>query len=255
MIDAVDISVIRACRILFGKDLAVTLDFLRALEPGSVKSAFRRRALETHPDRFIISDPFHLHEQTIKFVEVTTAYKQLNDYIVGREQTPRDPFARAWQAASHQHKPKPEARRPKPSQFFYFGNIPKRSLPFGEYLYYTGAIPHHVLVEAISWQRGLRPRFGDIALDWKLFPAAMLDEIVRNRRFGELLGESAIRLGALSRFQVNTVLFFQRKKQRPIGEYFIANGHIMQFILRRLLNEHRKHNEQFKSLYAFRKAD
>jgi|WetSurMetagenome_2_1015567.scaffolds.fasta_scaffold00023_77 hypothetical protein len=254
MVNIVDISVIRACRILFGKELAFTLDFLRSLEPGSVKSAYRRRALETHPDRFITSDPSYMREQTIKFVEVTTAYKRLNDFIDSREQTSRDPFARAWQAGSHQQKPKPEAGQPKQSRF-YSGNIPRRSLPFGEYLYYTGAIPHHVLVEALMWQRGLRPRFGDIALNWKLFPAAALEEIVRNKRFGELLGESAIRLGMLSRFQVNTVLFFQRKKQRPIGEYFITNGNISQFILRRLLNEHRKYNEQFRSLYAFRKAD
>jgi hypothetical protein len=254
MVPVVDISVIRACRILFGNELDVNLDFLRSLERGSVKSAFRRRAIETHPDRFFTSDPFYVNEQTIKFIEVTGAYKRLNDFIADRKLTALDPFARARQTASGQQKTGPGGAQPRQSRFFH-GNLPHRRLLFGEYLYYTGSIPYHVLTEAILWQRGLRPRFGDIALRWRLVSGAALDEIVRGKRFGELLGDSAVRLGKLSRFQVNTVLFFQRNKQRPIGEYFTANGHIMHFILRRLLNEQRIHNEQFRALYAFRKAD
>jgi hypothetical protein len=254
MVPVDDKSVINACRILFGRELAVTPDFLRTLEPGSVKRAFRRRALETHPDRFAACDPLFVSEQTDKFVQVTDAYRQLNDFITERERPPGNPFVRTEQNSFWQRKPESRMWRPRQTQF-YCGKIPGRNLLFGEYLYYTGNIPQQVLAEAILWQRGLRPRFGDIALRWKLLAPVTLGEIVANRRFGEPLGESALRLGALNRFQVNAVLFFQRKTQRPIGEYFITNGHIMQIILQRLLNEHRKHNEQFGSLYSFRKAN
>jgi hypothetical protein len=254
MVPVDDKSVISACRILFGRELAVTPDFLRALEPGSVKRAFRRRALETHPDRFAACDPLFVSQQTVKFVQVTDAYRQLNNFITEREQTHRNPFVRTEQNSFWQRKPEPRMWRPKQAQF-YCGKIPRRNLLFGEYLYYTGSISQHVLVEAISWQRGLRPRFGDIALRWKLLSPAALGDILTNRRFGEPLGESALRLGALNRFQVNAVLFFQRKTQSPIGEYFITNGHIMQITLQRLLNEHRKHNEHFGSLCSFRNAN
>jgi hypothetical protein len=254
MVPVVDISVIRACRILFGRELAVTLDFIRSIDQGRVKSAYRRRALETHPDRFSAMDSVYVNEQTIKFIEVTTAYKRLNEFIFAREENERDPFERARQAEAVRQKPEPAARQPNRSRF-YCGNIPNRVLLFGEYMYYTGSIPYHMLTEAIIWQRGLRPRFGDIALRWKLLSTAELGAVVASKHFGELLGESAVRIGVLSRFQVNAVLFYQRKEQRPIGEYFTANGHIMQFILRRLLIEQRRHNDQFRSLSVFRKAD
>ncbi len=249
-----DVTVIRACRILFGNELAVSLDFLRSLESLSIKSAFRKRALETHPDRFINFGPVAVSDQTVRFVEVTTAYERLNAFLAERERTTRDPFARTAQTESPRRKPEPAAARPRPPRFFE-GSIPQRSLLFGEYLYYTRTIPQYVLTEAIVWQRGQRPRFGDIALRWRLLSDEALDEVVRSKRFGEMLGESAIRLMKLNRFHVNTILFFQRKQQRPIGEYFTSQGHIMQFMLRRLLHENQLHNEQFRSLSAFRKAD
>ena len=254
MAPVLDLSVIRSCRILFGNELAVTLAFLRSLDAGSIKSAFRRRALETHPDRFVIAGPVALREQTIQFVEVTSAYDRLNTFLAERERTLMDPLVRAEMAEALLRKPEPAVPPAQPSRFFN-GEMPKRSLLFGEYLYYTRSIPQHVLTEAIIWQRGLRPRFGDVALRWRLLSADTLDEIIRSKRFGEPLGESAIRIMKLNRFQVNTILLFQRKKQSPIGEYFTSQGHIMQFMLRRLLNEQKNHNDQFRSLSAFRKAD
>jgi len=255
-----DNSVILACRTLFGGELVITADFLRTLDPGQVKTAFRRRALQTHPDRFTSCDPIHVREITNRFVEVTDAYKQLNDFIAERESAARKPFPRTRQSAGQRSKPEPQAWRPKTTIWkpkhpqFFSGNIPKRSLRFGEYLYYTGNIPHHSLIEALLWQRSLRPRFGDIALRWRLFSPAELEDILGKKGFTEPVGESAVRLGLLNRYQVNTILFFQRRMQPPIGEYFITNGYLMQFTLHRLLLEHQKHNNQFRSLTTARKA-
>jgi hypothetical protein len=246
----VDISVIQACRTLFGGELAISPGFLESLDPGRVKGAFRKRALETHPDRFVALDPISAQLQTMRFVEVTAAYRRLNDFIDSRKHRDKTP---ADEAPQTEPRYKPAFRQPFPSRF-YSGPLPRRSLLFGEYLYYTGNIPQQVLINALLWQRGLRPRFGDIALRWRLLSTPELQEAVRSRRFGEPLGEAAVRVGLLSRFQVNAVLYFQRKLQRPIGEYFIANGHIMNFTLRRLLDEQRKYNEQYMPERIFRKV-
>ena len=41
----------KACESLFGTDIDASVDFLRYLKPDGVKAAYRKRALETHPDR------------------------------------------------------------------------------------------------------------------------------------------------------------------------------------------------------------
>ena len=41
----------RACRIIFGPDLTVSREFLEYIQSSGVKSAFRKKAMETHPDR------------------------------------------------------------------------------------------------------------------------------------------------------------------------------------------------------------
>jgi hypothetical protein len=43
----------RACKIIFGPDLTVSRKFLGYLQKSGVKRAFRKRVLETHPDRCV----------------------------------------------------------------------------------------------------------------------------------------------------------------------------------------------------------
>jgi len=38
-----------ACRVLFGPQVEITLEFLNYLQESGVKDAYRRRARETHP--------------------------------------------------------------------------------------------------------------------------------------------------------------------------------------------------------------
>lgn len=246
MASYLDASVIRACRILFGNDIAVTLGFLRYLEESGVKSAYRKKALETHPDRALAFGPRAVQHQTVRFVEVTTAYKILSAFLAERERAMRDPLTRI-RPLKPEHEQTEPSHPPRQSRFFT-GTLPRRHLLFGEYLYYSRTIPQHVLTEALSWQRRQRPRFGEIAQRWRLLAEPEIDTLLKNRRFGEPLGESAIRLMILSRFQVNTILHFQRKNQQPIGEYFTSQGHIMRFMLKRLLEDNSRHNEQFRTL-------
>lgn len=245
MASYIDMSLIQACRTLFGNDIAVNLDFLRYLEPSGVKSAYRKKALETHPDRMIICGPTAVRHQTALFVTVTAAHDRLMKFLADRECILRDPSAarlRRKDSETRNNTPPPRQSR------FFSGTLPKRHLLFGEYLYYSRTIPQHALTEALAWQRRQRPRFGDIARKWHFLSDDDIADILLGKRFGEPLGEAAIRLMLLSRFQVNTILHFQRKNQQPIGEYFTSHGHIMRFMLKRLLQDNSRHNEQFRTL-------
>ena len=42
---------LRSCRILFGPEVQITPQFLGYLQPAGVKTAYRKLAMETHPDR------------------------------------------------------------------------------------------------------------------------------------------------------------------------------------------------------------
>ena len=41
----------RSCEILFGSQVSISREFLEYLQPSGLQGAYRKRALETHPDR------------------------------------------------------------------------------------------------------------------------------------------------------------------------------------------------------------
>ena len=47
----------RSCRIIFGRDLKVSPDFLQYLQLSGIKKAYRKKALEFHPDRGVQPKP------------------------------------------------------------------------------------------------------------------------------------------------------------------------------------------------------
>ena len=63
----------KACESLFGTDIDASVDFLRYLKPDGVKAAYRKRALETHPDRarVVSGEPGFLEK---RFKEINLAY-------------------------------------------------------------------------------------------------------------------------------------------------------------------------------------
>jgi hypothetical protein len=46
-----DSELIYACKVLFTHKTGFDFDFIRALDPYGLKLAYRKKALETHPDR------------------------------------------------------------------------------------------------------------------------------------------------------------------------------------------------------------
>ena len=76
----------QACEVIFGPELDFSRDFLDYLQLSGVKCAYRKRALETHPDRFAAHDDIpEAHKNGALFHDVQRAYENLVQYLKARE--------------------------------------------------------------------------------------------------------------------------------------------------------------------------
>ena len=218
-------KVFDACDLLFGPKVEISLDFLKYLEPSGLKSAYRKKALETHPDRAkaLGRDKAKI---SARFREVTLAYERLIPIVENKGTVPL-----RSQSSEKINNKKPNTRHQENrgfSELFYTREIPKRELLLGQFLYYSGLISWRTLIRAITWQRRQRPLIGQIALDWEMISNHEIQKILMRRDLRGKFGERAIRLGYLSRFQLMALLGKQRNLQRPIGEFFV-NERILRF--------------------------
>jgi hypothetical protein len=102
------------------------------------------------------------------------------------------------------------------------------------------------LVKAIVWQRGQRPKIGDLAREWGWIDRQGVLSVLRARKMGEHIGGTLIRLGICNRVQVNSLLLTQRKMQRPFGEFFITNGHLKRELVNNILyKKYKEHNSKY----------
>ncbi len=71
----------KACESLFGTDIDASVEFLRYLKPAGVRAAYRKKAMETHPDRAILVavEPDFLEK---RFKEVNLAYQLLQEFLI-----------------------------------------------------------------------------------------------------------------------------------------------------------------------------
>ena len=90
----------RSCQILFGSELQVSGEFLDYLEVGGVKSAYRKRAMETHPDRQSDKDPLVQRENTALFSSVRDAYENLLGLLRDKETLQSPPESRRTSATT-----------------------------------------------------------------------------------------------------------------------------------------------------------
>lgn len=73
-----------ACRLIFGPGLNLSREFLEYLQPDGIKRAYRKKALETHPDRFAAGTASLLRNGQL-FISVQQAYEKLTHYLAARE--------------------------------------------------------------------------------------------------------------------------------------------------------------------------
>ncbi len=201
----------RALDLLFGanRPASVAGDAFRR----ELREAFRRRALETHPDR---AQALGRSESSLadEFRHIFEAYE-----LLSREEAPPPPRPVA-------QRPRDRASRP-PRDHLSRAPLPHRPLLFAEFLYYSGRASWRNLVEAVAWQRRQRPSIGRIAVEWGHLSDGDVREILeRRRRDGveEPFGEYARRQGFLSGGQLLALLGRQRRLQRRIGQFFVEIG-------------------------------
>jgi hypothetical protein len=204
----------------------------------AVRSAFRRRVFETHPDRALALGRSE-EELRAEFSQVNEAYQLLSSLPPPRVviQAPRP------QRAPAQARPAPQRARPpvtppraqpapRPQQpageRFHEGPLPDRRLRLGEYLYYSRRISWRTLIEALSWQRRSHQPLGQLALRWGRITEGDLLRLLRRHRLerhlGHKLGELLVREGLLTGFQLQALLGQQQRLRPALGGFFLEHG-------------------------------
>ena len=246
-----EVQVAEACKTLFGSEITVRRSFLLYIQPSGAKSAYRRKAKETHPDLFAGADPHQQKQQAMLFIEILKAYDVLNSFFKQRDEGLWKEVKKAAAPRTQRATPRrPEAARKEPPRpvekdtQFWGGGIPFRPLEIGRYLYYSRRVSYQALIEALVWQRNQRPIIGDIALRWGWLNAGGIDQITQSSGLSGRFGEKAMGLGLLSPFQVKTLLFFQRSQQERLGQYFVMHKLLAKDDLERFVADLQEHNAQ-----------
>jgi hypothetical protein len=240
-------ELLAACRVLFDREFEAS--FLRQLQETGLQSAWRRKALQTHPDRVVPDAAKRAH--TERFIEARRAYGLLLEHVARRPRRGGSAGAPAPTASQPRPRPsRPSPRAPRPAAGWQGkgrpeAGVPRRSLRLGEYLYHSRQIPFEALIAALVWQRLQRDRFCDVCRRWRLLTDADVARLLAERSALERVGEVAERMRLLTAFQVRTVLAFQRSRQRPIGVYFVEKGLLTPARLEGLLERCRRHNAAF----------
>ena len=267
-----------SCEILFGSDLNVSRQFLDYLQTGGIKSAYRKRAMETHPDRLIGLD-LPLRKQGIeRFHAVQEAYETLLSFLRTKETSqilhgkngaakmrpkpPAPPFRRGHafsQSATngtrqdffyHSGKIRPiilpdETRRSHSyanTENLYRGQLPLRHLLFGHFLYYSGLANWRTIARILTWQKTERPRLGELARRFGMCRQEEIASILNARKPCRPFGETAQMLGILTEHQVRVLLFHQQRMQKKFGTILVEKNLISKPELQELLDRFQDHN-------------
>jgi len=246
-------EVLEACQTLFGSDINVCRSFLLYLRTEGAKTAYRKKAMEVHPDFYALASPNVQKRQSLLFQKILRAYEIVDVFIKIREKG-------LWRPSSHvqtphtrhqQHCQNEKAYKPSDdssvSDDFCRRPLPDRVLELGRYLYYSGRISYKALIHALVWQRKQRPLIGQIAMRWGWLNAGAIDQITTLTKHPGRFGERAVEAGLLTSFQVNSLIYYQRTRQERLGRYFVQNNILDRVELEGVLQELHKHNAGVRS--------
>ncbi len=227
-------DVMNACRTLFGPGPDIDRGFLFYLQPCGAKSAYRKKAKETHPDFFYTEDHHVQQQKAALFRKIMEAYEIVNKFLRERKkgQWVHNKATAAKSAPKHNN------------DAYYSGSLPLYSLEIGSYLFYAGQISYWQLIEALTWQRKQRLIIGSVALRWGWLIKPSIERITSARNLPGRFGEKAVRLGLLSDFQVRTLLSYQRLQQERLGKYFIMKKILTSDQLDHFVQKAQEHNER-----------
>lgn len=236
-------DILNAYHVIFGPVAGAPIDILSYLNPMALKTAYRKKAFETHPDRSLIIGEME-GKMTERFVELTLAYETMQSALKGFRPNGEGYDDRLQRKC--RERTVNTFNRNDVGNFFYNGRLPKRKLLIGQFLYYSGMISWKRLIEAISWQKMQRPQIGQIALKWGILSEddirAILKQRSLERNFDKRFGEYAWFKGYITSFELLALLGKQRMLQRPIGEYFVEKGIIPAGNMDRIIEKLQVHN-------------
>lgn len=219
-----------ACRTLFGPDVQFSSNFFENLQTGEVKTAFRDKVKQNHPDLFADQDLNVQSQQAASFRDLLKAFHLIREFLRQRDEI-HHPAATGPATVTEQ---------------FYRGQLPLRRLEFGSFLYYRGIISYQTLTAALTWQRRQRPALGDLARRWKWLNDNDILRICRNRSVYGRFGEKAVQLGLLTGDQVRALLTVQQTQQQKIGRFFVEAGLLSTAQVETLVKEMQQHNLRFE---------
>jgi hypothetical protein len=270
-------ELVRACEVIFGPELNISREFLEYLQLSGIKTAYRKRAMETHPDRTAHEPQENGQQSPDLFMAVQGAYENLITFLDAREKgyrlpspRPRTTARRAATSTAHkprqrrQQAPKRPAYRAQPnntrakSKFhssqnqqkspfwnvenLYRGPLPNRRLLIGHFMYYSGIINWRTLIQALIWQRTERPKLGELGQRFGMLTEKDVLHILKNRPTLQPFGKTATDMGLLTDAQLRMLIFHQKRLQRKFGEFFIEKKIMGPNELRNLLKQYQTHN-------------
>lgn len=232
-----------ACRILFGTEVQLSRDFLFYVQPRGIKSAFRQKAKQVHPDLHTAAAADEYERQTELFREVNEAYKLLNRFSTSEHKRLWSPADRNTSFCYNSAKPH---NNPPSADNASDLTLPQRYLETGLFLYHRGVITYAEMIEALVWQRRQRPIIGDLAIRWGWLKEIDLKILNRQGAFRGRFGARAVHYGYLTPFQVQVLLRYQQSCQQPFAQYFVEQGILSANEVKRLMREQALHNSRYK---------
>jgi len=227
-----DDRLLEACRILFGKDIELSREFLSYIQNEGVTSAFRKKAMEVHPDRAHVSG-LSMQRCSEEFLALQIACETLRGHIASREILSRVASSSAKQQNRSYSQP---------------NDLPEEKLLFGRFLYRMGLIEWRQLIKALTWQKAGRPRIGELGISLGYLDRNSVVAILKNSINCGAFGVTAQNMGFLTEDKVRELLLRQKRQEKKIGQFFIENGPLTQRDLVVLLWQCKAHNRRVERL-------
>ncbi len=230
-----------ACTVLFGPGIQISLEFIKYLQPEGLRAAYRKKVLQTHPDRALATGEDAARMQA-DFIKATTAYRTLSAVVM------KDGIQSVGETAEAGTIIRPDVPKKEPArgteEKYFTGRIPGRKLLLCQFLYYSGCISWKTYINAVTWQRRRKPLVGRIALELGLLSEKEIQAILRQRAAREKFGESAVRMGLLTPYKLMVLLGKQRRLQRQIGDYFVQSGIMTRSQVELMVQKQLTHNNK-----------
>ncbi len=275
-------DLVNAYKILFVKSSRVHLGTIQNLQVATLRSTYKKLALQNHPDR---SQYIGKNQKILetKFKQISNAYAVLDSFVAGTTSLQYKPETKKRQSepgtSTTNFRKKPKNKKNKKRNSFSFKHqkvknsfqkkqerknkepdkqkpathvrrsshkLPLMEFLLGHYLFYEGHISLKNLIDALQWQRKQRPSFGEIAVNWNIFSKNDVVDILKKRKQGELFGECAHRLKYINAFQYNAILAKQHNQQKPIGKFFVEQGILTEHEIEALHKKLLTHNTLVK---------